>query len=159
MQHLLDFIHQHSVDSEVYLLTGVRPGDLELLWQRREQPEHWLVRPYGCDGPAELVHRARLLSELTVRSVDMARIERELHALCATQIAFADMLLNAAHQQLGRDVVQGALREYQTFLSELRATVERLTEPPRSMALIAGGGARSEARAGHLSVVNATTSE
>jgi hypothetical protein len=158
MQHLLDFIHQHSVDSEVYLLTGARPGDLELLWQRRDEPEHWFVRPYGCDGPAELVHRTRLLSELAARRVDMARIERELHGLCATQIAFADMLLNAAREQLGRDVVQGALHEYQTFLSELRATVQRLTEP-RSMLLIAGGGAQSEARSGHLSVVNGTTSE
>src|SRR4051812_35303674 len=159
MQHLLDFIHQHSVDPEVYLLTGARPGDFELLWQRKDQPEHWFVRPFGCEGPAQLVHRTRLLTELAARRVDMARIERELHGMCAAQIAFADMVLSAAREQLGGDLVQGALRDYQTFLSELRATVQRLTEQPRSMVPIAGGGARSEARSGHLRVVNATTSE
>ena len=162
MQHLLDFIHQHSVDPEVYLLTGARPGDLELLWERRAQPEHWLVRPYGCEGPSELVHRSQLLSELAVRRVDMARIERELHGLCAAQIAFADMVLSSAREQLGRDVVQHAVNEYQTFLIELRATVERLAQPsaaPSSMVVISGGGVSTQARSGHLTVVNATTSE
>lgn len=155
MQQLLDFIHQHSVDTEVYMFTGARPGDLELLWQRQAHPDHWLVRPYGCEGPAELVHREGLLPALAARRVDMARIEHELHGLCATQIAFADMVLRAANERLGRDVVQHAVREYQAFLSELRSAVRELTHGPATLQLISGGGASSETRSGHLTVVNA----
>lgn len=162
MQHLLDFIHEHTVDEQLYLVAAARTGELELLWQRREDADHWQLRPrHGEDG-WERVHRSELLEALAQRGVDMSAVERELNAMATTQIVFADMVLCDARRVLGRDTVRRAVLGHRDFVGELRAALERLTNAPESestpparpsMMVIKGGGDQSEARTGHLSVV------
>lgn len=155
MQHLLDFVHAHTLEDQLYLVAHTEVGDIELLWQRGLVPgdEHlWQLRPYRCEGPWELVHAGDLLDHLEARGVDMNAIELELSSMVSTQIAFADMLLRDADEALGREVVVRARKGYQQFVSELKVTIERLTGPRSSLSVVAGGGESSE-RAGHLTLV------
>jgi hypothetical protein len=156
MQHLLDFVHEHTLEEQLYLVAHTPVGDIELLWQRGFGPgdEHlWQLRPYQCEGPWELVHAGDLLDHLEAHGVDMNAIELELASMVSTQIAFADMLLRDADEALGREVVARARRGYQQFVSELKLTVEKLTGPRSSMSVVAGGCDQSQARAGHLTIV------
>jgi hypothetical protein len=157
MQHLLDFVHEHTLEEQLYFVVDVATGELELTWQRRVTPEHWQLRPRYCEGPAELVQRAQLLHTLAARSVDMSRVERELQSLIATQIAFADMVLSDANALLGADAVERAVLGHQSFMGQLHAAVERVrqpaTPPSPPLVVLPGGGARSELRSGHLTVV------
>jgi len=157
MQHLLDFIHEHTLEEQLYLVVQTHAGELELIWQRHSEPEHWQIRPNKCEGPWELVERTRLLDALARRAIDLTRLERELTAMVLTQVAFADLVLRHATNLLGPDVVRRALIGHREFMGELKAAVDRLTAPPPalrpSMRVVAGGGAQSDARAGHLNVV------
>ena len=130
MQHLLDFIHEHTLEEQLYFVATSRSGDLELTWQRRVAPTHWQVRPSGREGPAELVHQRDLLLVLRARQADMVKIERELQAIVITQIAFADLVLRDASALLGTDSVRRA-----------------------AITVHAGGGEQTAARAGHLSLL------
>ena len=154
MQHLLDFIHEHTLDDQLYILADTPSGALELQWRRAESAEHWQIRPHRGEGPWDRIHRANLLHSLQARGADMRGVERELEQLVATQIAFADMVLCDAAEHLGREVVQRAVHGHRAFLGELRATVQQLTAPARpSMAVVHGGGEQTTTRAGHLRLV------
>ena len=153
MQHLLDFIHDHTLEEQLYLVVQTPAGELELLWQRCPGQDQWQIRPRLCEGPWERVSRAELLGSLTLRNVDMHGLERELSAMVMTQVAFADIVLRDAATGLGRDFVQQAVRGHEHFLDELQAALRRLIEPGRpAMVMHPGGGAQSSTR-GRLTLV------
>jgi hypothetical protein len=154
MQHLLDFIQEHTFEDQLYFVVEGRSGELELFWKRGEVESHWQLRPRGSEGPWELIRRSELIAELESRHVDMVGVKRELNAVLAVQIAFADMLLRDANQQFGNELVERFVRGHQGFLTELQAAIEQLTGGTRpSMSIVPGGGEQTEVRAGHLSVV------
>ena len=154
MQHLLDFIHDHTLEEQLYLVAPTPAGELELLWQRCPGQDHWQIRPRQCEGPYELVARADLLSSLERRGVDMPTVERELNVMAMTQIAFADIVLRDASRQLGRDFVDQAIRGHAQFLDELQAALRRLLEPATpSMVVHQGGAAPTSTRTRHLKLV------
>ena len=154
MQHLLDFIHEHTLEEQLYLTAPSSAGDLELIWQRRVAPDYWQVRPSACEGPAELVRQRDLLSALSARRVDMLKVERELQSIVVTQIAFADMVLRDASALLGSDGVRRAVQGHRVFMSDIQTAVERLVDPSAqcraTISVVAGGGQESAARSGHL---------
>src|SRR5262245_27197222 len=119
MQQLLDFIHEHTLEEQLYFIAPSRTGGLELTRQRPVAPDYWQVRPSACEGPAELVHRRNLLSALSARAVDMLKVERELQSIVVTQIAFADMVLRDASALLGTDGVRRAVQGHRVFLSDI----------------------------------------
>jgi hypothetical protein len=154
MQHLLDFIQEHSLEEQLYFAVPSATGDLELLWRRDVAADHWQLRLRGVAGPGQLVERGTLIQTLQSRGADMGAVKRELNAMLAAQIAFADMVLRDANQQLGRDLVQRYVRGHQGFITELQAAIEKVTQPPRpAMKVVDGGGAQTELRAGHLTIV------
>jgi hypothetical protein len=154
MQHLLDFIHEHALEEQLYFVVECHAVELELLWQRSLNADHWRMRQMGCDATWESIPRAELLQILTQRGCDMAGVERELNAMLAAQIALADMVLRHANDALGRDVVQRFLRQHASFIEVLAEAVDRLTAQRKpSVTLLEGGGAQTTIRAGHLSVV------
>jgi hypothetical protein len=154
MQHLLDFIHDHVVEEQLYLVVETPAGDLELMWQRSGIADVWQVRPIGCEGPWELVPRHDLLRSLEARAANMVDLERALHGLVATQIVFADLILRDAHKLLGDDAVRKALRSYREFVALLQASVCQLLEPARpSLVVVPGDAAHTPTRSGHLTVI------
>ena len=48
MKHLLDFIYDHVVEEQLYLVVETPAGDLELMWQRSGIADVWQVRPSGA---------------------------------------------------------------------------------------------------------------
>jgi hypothetical protein len=156
MQHLLDFIHDHVVEDQLYLVVETPAGDLELIWQRASSSlaDTWQVRPSGCEGPWQHVPRNDLLRHLEVRGANMDDLERELHGLVATQIVFADLILRDAQKLLGDDAVRKALRSYREFVALLQASVRQLLEPARpSLVVVPGDAAQTPTRSGHLTVI------
>lgn len=157
MQHLLDFIHSYSMDPQLYLVVTTSPDEqeLELFWRGTGDRNLWEVRVRNGQQPAELVQRTELLPLLARRGVDMARVERELHAIVSTQIAVADTVLSAARTMLGRELVRDAVLGSRAFADELRSSVEQLIVSARPvLSLVAGGGEQTVVRSGHLSVVH-----
>ena len=153
MQHLLDFIQEHTLEEQLYFAAPSRAGELELSWRRSEAPDFWHVRPRGREGPWELVPRGELIVELEARGTDMGAVKCELNAMLAAQIAFADMVLRDANQQLGEQVVERFVRGHRDFIVDLQAAIESLAPRKPSMVVVNGGGAQTETKAGHLSVV------
>lgn len=158
MQYLLDFVHDHTLEDQLYLVVQTTTGELELLWQRRHDPNSWQLRVYKSEGAWERVQRSQLLDTLAARQTDLLRLERELRAIAMTQVAFADMVLRDARQVLGHETVRTAVMEHQDFMSELRATVAQLVvrpaRPKPQLHVLSGGGAQSENRTGHLRVIS-----
>jgi len=156
MQHLLDFVHEHTLEEQLYLVVETSTGELELLWQRRHDQHGWQVRPHRSDAAYETVPRSELVDTLRAKGAIMDRFERELRAIAMTQIAFADMLLRDANAALGRDFVHAALRGHDEFMSELKSSITELVlKPAKSkakaqMQVLDGGGASSGTRSGHL---------
>jgi hypothetical protein len=154
MQHLLDFIHEHTLEEQLYFVAATPVGELELMWRRGLGENLWEVRPNKCEGPWQPVHCGDLLEHLEERGVDMQAVERELQAMVVTQLAFADVVLRDATQLLGRDVVQRAVHRHRDFMTELQGAIQRLASPGRaSMIVVPGGGDQTSAREGHLTVV------
>jgi hypothetical protein len=158
MQYLLDFVLDHTLEDQLYFVVQTATGEIELLWQRRSDPNSWQLRPYKSEGAWESVARGELLDALSARQTDMDRVERELRALALTQVAFADMVLRDANAVLGQSVVRAAVMQHQDFLSELQTTVSQLIIRPAQakpkMQVVSGGGAQSEVRSGHLRVIS-----
>jgi hypothetical protein len=157
MQHLLDFVHEHTLEEQLYLVVETSGGDLELLWQRRRDPNSWQIRLFKSEAAFELVERDALIATLHARGAIMQRVEHELRAIVMTQIAFADMLLRDADSKLGKELVDSAVVHHRDFMSELKTAVTQLIIKPAArkpqMTVLDGGGAQSETRSGHLRVV------
>ena len=156
MQHLLDFVHEHTLEEQLYLVVETGTGELELLWQRRHDANSWQVREHRSDAAYESVPRAELIDSLRAKGAIMERVERELRAIAMTQIAFADMLLRDAHTALGREFVYAALRGHEELMNQLKSSITELVLKPAKvkakaqMQVLDGGGAASERPSGHL---------
>lgn len=154
MQHLLDFIHEHTLEEQLYCILGSPAGELELLWNRQRDAKHWQLRRHKSDQAWEPIAREHLLHSLTARGADLVKLERELHAVASGQIALANMVLRSASELLGKDAVQSALSGHEEFARELTWTITQLTGPARpNMTLVQGGGVQSETRSGHLTLI------
>lgn len=163
MQHLIDFIHEHTLDEQVYLVLRVATGDLELNWNRRKDGHEWRVRPKPLVGQAasaaaawQHVHKDLLVDHLRNRGASIKTLENELRAIVMTQIVFADMVLCDARKALGRDAVRRAVLSHRDFVGELNSALRRLTPRPtmrERLSIIPGEGKCTEARTGHLSLV------
>lgn len=167
MQHLLDFVHEHSLDEQLYLVAHLQDGDLELRWRRNTDQDYWQFRRKGAGAQVVevdwvRVHRAELLFFLRSQGANMESLESELKAIAVTQIVFADMVLCDARKALGRDMVRQAVLSHRDFVGELRDALQRLSERTTgsnrpSVSIIKGGGLVTEARRGHLSLVPAAS--
>lgn len=153
MQHLLDFIIDHTLEEQLYLVAACPSGELELTWRRAETPEHWQIRPKHCEGPAELVHRRFVIDSLGARDANAEALKGELHAMLAAQIAYADLILRDANQQLGNELVQRFVFGHQAFIEQLQAAAEAAISARPRMKLVTGGSAQTQLRTGHLSLV------
>jgi hypothetical protein len=154
MQHLLDFIIEHTLEEQLYFIAPVPAGELELAWRRVDAPESWHVRQRPSEGPWELVRCGELIHQLEARGADMTVVKGELSAMLAAQIAFADMVLRDANERLGQSVVERYVIGHRDFITQLQAAIDELTSRARpSMVVVAGGGAQTQSRAGHLSLV------
>ncbi|MET0385129.1 MAG: hypothetical protein ABW321_04180 [Polyangiales bacterium] len=154
MQHLLDFIHEHTLEEQLYIVAQLPAAELELMWQRRVSSDHWQARLHKSEGAWEFVHRHELLAHLCDRGADMLSVERELRAMVLTQIAYADNLMRDAKELLGPTVVQQAVQGHRDFIDDLQAAVRRVTTPARpSLVVVRGGGEQTASRAGHLTVL------
>jgi hypothetical protein len=156
MQHLLDFIHNHVVEEQLYLVAETPAGELELLWQSSAGGEFWQLRPNRCEGPWQRVARGELLGNLQGRGANMVAVERELHGLVATQIVFADLILRDARKLLGADAVRDALHSYREFVALLQAAVHALVASDSArptLTVVNGDAAQTPTRSGHLTVI------
>jgi hypothetical protein len=154
MQYLLDFVHEHTLEEQLYLVVSAPQGELELTWRRRVgQDDVWQVkRRDGEEAPAH-VHYGDLIDYLETSGADMGAMGRELHALVMTQIAFADAVLRDATQLLGYEAVQQVVAGHRSFAVQLKAAVERITGPARRFELVPGGAAETTAGTGNLTLV------
>jgi hypothetical protein len=153
MQHLLDFIQEHTLEEQLYVVAPCASVDLELFWRRSDSPDFWHVRPKPCVGPLELVHRRMLIEYLESRRANMDAFKQELHAMLAAQIAYADLILRDANDQLGNDLVQRYVRGQQAFIEQLQQAAQSLISNRPRMVVVNGGQAQTALRTGHLSVV------
>lgn len=164
MQHLLDFVHEHTLEEQLFVVVEVASGELELLWQRRNHPSSWQLRPHKSDAPYQLVERESLLDNLQQRGANMERVETELRAIVMTQIAYANLLLSDASVSLGQELLQAAMIGHDAFSSALTGAVTELVIRPQQsigrqrdkprLSLLVGGGVQSESRSGHLRIVS-----
>jgi len=153
MQHLLDFIQEHTLEEQHYLVAKCPSGELELFWRRHDSADFWQVRPKRCEGPFEHVHRRVLVAYLEARNADLEAFKQELHAMLAAQIAYAEIILRNANDQLGRDLVQRFVLGQQSFIEQLQAAAQNLTARQPRMSVVDGGQAQTALRTGHLSLV------
>src|SRR6185312_12016210 len=130
MQHLLDFVHEHTLEEQLYMVIEVATGELELLWQRRHHPGSWQLRPHKSDAPHELVQRETLLASLEKRGANMERVETELRAIVMTQIAYASLLLGDARTSFGEELLEAATFSHQEFARELNGAITELVVRP-----------------------------
>ena len=90
----------------------------------------WLVRVTGSAAARRVPH-AQLLETLQRAGVDMQAFEVELHALLATQVTFAELVLRNAARLLGAEQAastQAARRELRGLLWLALQELDR--EPP-----------------------------
>lgn len=154
MQHLLDFIHEHTLERQLYFAVDTAEGELEMHWQRQVgEDDLWEVRLRESKGDEERVHYGDLLDVLEQRGADMAAVEQQLQALVVTQLAFADAVLRDATALFGVRAVDQARSVHRGFIHELERTVEHMTAPAVGMAVVRGGGAESSAPVGRLALV------
>ncbi|MET0340275.1 MAG: hypothetical protein ABW252_04705 [Polyangiales bacterium] len=127
MQHLLDFLYEHSLDKRLFCVLAAGDEDLQLTWHA-DDPLHWEVR-HASAGPAERVPRSRLIADLDRRGAVLEAFEGELRAMVATHIVVADQLLSAAQDILGSDGVSAVLRGHDQFVHDLRRVLTSLLTP------------------------------
>jgi hypothetical protein len=157
MQYLLDFVHDHALEEQLYCVLPSAAGELELTWRRPADADHWLVRRTNTADPARRVSRVQLLGYLAERGADLEFFERELMVSVCAQVALAFQLLTDARRTLGTETVEAMLRGHQQFASELTAAVASLTAP--KLKLVQGDATQGEpvakgARSGHLALVH-----
>jgi len=151
MQYLLDFVHDHVLEEQLYCVLPAHGAELAVLWRRNADPLHWEIRPTKSDAAPERVARAQLVHVLTERGADLGSFERQLRAVVEAQIVVAHQLLSDARHVLGTDTVDTALDNHRAFARELVEAVTRLTAP--ALTVLRGEGVRSHVRSGHLALV------
>ena len=151
MQEIIDFIHEHTLENQVYVVAPrTRDGvEFEICF-RRDGGRSWRVRRRGAGAWAQ-VERTGIVQYLRVLGIDMTALENELRCTILTQVIFADMVLRDARKLLGPDVIRRTILDTRDFVGELRQTLQNLTR--KRLSLIEGGGEQSESRQGHLSLV------
>lgn len=150
MQHLLDFVQDHMVSDQLRVVLGSAAGELEITHQRSE-PELWQLRATASCEPARRVRGSQLLDCLAALSVDMRAFQSELHALLATQITFAEVVLRDAVQLLGLPPTAAARDARRELLGILWMSLQELgPEPTRQRAEAANA---EEPREPHLTLV------
>jgi hypothetical protein len=157
MQYLLDFVHDHALEEQLYCVLPSAAGELELTWRRSSDAEHWVARRTKTTEPARRVPRAALLAYLAERGADLSLFERELMVSVGAQVALAFQLLTDARRTLGSEMVDAMLRGHQQFARELTAAVASLTAP--KLKLVQGDAVLAEPapkgmRSGHLALVH-----
>ncbi|HET6336008.1 MAG TPA: hypothetical protein VFG30_22430 [Polyangiales bacterium] len=153
MQHLLDFIIEHTLEEQHYLVARCPSGELEMFWRRQEAGDFWLIRPKRCEGPFEHIHRRDVIAHLQARGADLEGFKQELHAMLAAQIAYAELILRNANNQLGRDLVERFALGQRSFIEQLQAAAHGLIASQPRMVVVKGGQAQTAVRTGHLSLV------
>jgi hypothetical protein len=128
MQHLLQFLYEHTFDEQLYCVVPCERGELQLTW-RAETPHSWEVRRPGQDSCEELP-RQDLLGYLEDRGADLLSFEHELTSLVAAHVVVADQLLAAARRALGGDTVRAMLHGQEHFARDLRQALTAAV-PPR----------------------------
>lgn len=154
MQHLLDFIHEHNLEQQLYLVVEAPEGALSLTWKRQtEADDEWEVQLATGEGAVELVHYGDLIDHLELREVDLAAVERELRAIVLTNIAVADVVLRDARQALGNEAVQRRLFELRASATLLSAAQARFGVSAPCLSLIRGEALESSPSIGRLTLV------
>ena len=154
MQHLLDFIHEHTLEERLYLVAPTPEGEIELTWERKAGADDiWLIRPRGSQASPVHIHAGDLLDYVEAVGADMRVVENELRALVMTQIAFADVVLRDAKQVLGYEAVQQVVAGHRSFALQLKAAIDSVTAPARRFELVEGGAAQTPVSTGHLTLV------
>ncbi|MET0287720.1 MAG: hypothetical protein ABW352_24745 [Polyangiales bacterium] len=125
MRHLLDFLYEHSFDKVLFCVLPADDGDVQVTW-RVTHAATWEVQRARH---VEHVPREDLLAHLTILGADLVAFERELGSLVAAHVVVADHVLRAAHEALGNEGVQLALRAQQDFVQELREALRPLHAP------------------------------
>jgi hypothetical protein len=128
MQHLLEFLYEHSFDKQLYCVVPSARGELQLTW-RAKAPLRWEIRRAG-EAAFEERPRGDLLAYLSEQGADLASFEHELNALVAAHVVVADQLLSAARRALGGDMVSAMLRGHDSFVHDLQQAL-RASAPPR----------------------------
>jgi hypothetical protein len=128
MQHLLQFLYDHSFDKQLYCVVPSASGPLHRSW-RAASPQVWELRREGSQV-AEQLPRASLLAHLRAQNADLTSFERELSSLIAAHVVVADQLLVAAHDALGSESVRAMLRGQEHFARELKRALTSAL-PPR----------------------------
>jgi hypothetical protein len=127
MQHLLQFLYEHSFDKQLYCVVQSGRGELHLTW-RVAEPSCWQIRQAGSQE-AEHVSRASLVAYLAEQGADLSVFEQELQGLVAAHIVVADQLLAAARSVRGAGAVDAALQGQQRFVRELRQALTSALPP------------------------------
>ena len=154
MQHLLDFIHEHNLEEQLYLVVETPEEAISLTWRRQPgADDQWEVQSATGEGEVELVHYGDLLDHLEEREVDLASVERELRAIVLTNIAVADVVLRDGRHVLGNEAVQRRLFELRASASQLSAAPAQLSEPRPILTLIPGEAVERSPRTGKLALV------
>ena len=147
MQDLLDFLREHMVSDQLRIAIPSPAGELEVLQQRLpDRDSAWQVRVIGSTGDGVRVPQAQLLQTLQAQGVDMLALERELHALLATQVTFAELVLRDAARLLSAEQAAGAQRARHELLGILWLSLQELAAAQRE-------AAETPTRAGHLTLV------
>jgi hypothetical protein len=149
---LVEFIDRYTIDPHIYIVVPrVRqPGRYEIFWDREHQPNRWRLRLVG-DVNWERVSSERLLEVLAEKDIDVERVDYQLRSVALAQVVFAEALTQEARGVFGAETVVRAVEDHHAFLEELKQIVNRYARG--TLRPIAGGGERSGARGGHLTLV------
>ncbi|HEX5660821.1 MAG TPA: hypothetical protein VFX59_26690 [Polyangiales bacterium] len=125
MQHLLDFLYEHSFDKQLFCVLPARGGELQLTW--RAAAPAWTIKHANTE---QQIPRTELLAHLSTRGAELDVFERELQSLVAAHIVVAEHLLRAAREALGNEGIELALHGQRELTRELREALTPLL-PPR----------------------------
>lgn len=152
MKALIEFIDRYTIDPHVYLVVPrvKDPGRYEIFWDREHQPNRWRLRLVG-EVNWERVPSERLIDVLDEKDIDIERVEYQLRSVALAQVVFAEALTQEARGLFGAETVVRAVADHNAFLEELKQIVNRYARG--TLRPIAGGGERSGARGGHLTLV------
>ena len=152
MKELIEFIDRYAIDPHVYVVAPrVRQaGRYEIFWDRDGGATRWRFRLVGTS----LWDRAAsdsVVAALVERGVDVERVEYQLRSVAMAQVVFAESLIQEARVLFGSATVERAVEDHHAFLNELKLLVTKYARV--GLKSLTGGGERSGAKNGHLSVV------